>query len=260
MNCSLAMGGHGISSATGNRSVAVGEFKVVSDALCLARLAANRIVALASGAIAARGRFAVALAGGATPRPTYALLAEQPLAQEVEWPRVEVFWGDERCVPPDHLDSNYRMARCALLDHVPIPRENVHRIPGELPPQEAAAAYRLELQEALGAAGHFDLVLLGMGSDGHTASLFPGTAAVDEEERSVVAVYVPKLGAWRVTLTLPVINAARHVIFLVAGAEKAEVLARVRGGEPLPAAKVQPADGQLTWLVDRDAAARLATR
>ncbi|MFO7742974.1 MAG: 6-phosphogluconolactonase [Anaerolineae bacterium] len=249
---------------------AVGEREIITSADCLARVAADRFVALASAAVAERGRFAVALSGGSTPRPAYALLGHEPLAEEplaghplagkVDWARVDVFWGDERCVPPDHPDSNYRMARRILLDRIPIPGENVHRIRGELPPQEAAAAYQLELQTGLGGDGRFDLILLGIGPDGHTASLFPGTPAIGERERSVVAVYVKKLDAWRVTLTLAAINAARHVIFLVAGAEKADVLARVRGGEPLPAAMVRPADGQLTWLVDRDAAARLPTR
>jgi len=234
-----------------------GELEVLSDAQRLAHAAADRFVSLASAAIAERGCFTVALAGGSTPEPAYALLAEPPRARDIDWARVDVFWGDERSVPPDHPDSNYRMARRVLLDHVPVPEENVHRIRGELPPEDAAAAYRLELQEHLGVDGRFDLILLGMGPDGHTASLFPGTDAIQEQERSVVAVYVEKLDAWRVTLTLPVINAARHVIFLVSGEEKAHALARVHADEPLPAGMVEPVDGKLTWLVDRDVAARL---
>jgi 6-phosphogluconolactonase len=232
-----------------------GELEVLSDAERLAHRAAGRFVSLASAAIARRGRFCVALAGGSTPEPVYALLAERPPTREIDWTRVEVFWGDERSVSPDHPDSNYRMARRALLDRVPIPEKNVHRIRGELPPEEAAAAYRLQLQDHLGVDGRFDLILLGMGPDGHTASLFPGTDA--SQEHSVVAVHVQKLDTWRVTLTLPVINAARHVIFLVSGEEKAPALARVYAGDPLPAAMVEPADGKLIWLVDRDAAARL---
>jgi 6-phosphogluconolactonase len=152
------------------------------------------------------------------------------------------------------------MARQAFLDRVPISEKNVHRVRGELPPEEAAAAYRLELQEYLGVDGRFDLILLGMGHDGHTASLFPGTGAIREQEHSVVPVYVEKLDTWRVTLTLPVINAARQVIFLVSGEEKAHVLARVRAGASLPAAMVEPVNGRLTWLVDRDAAARLPSK
>jgi 6-phosphogluconolactonase len=149
------------------------------------------------------------------------------------------------------------MASRVLLDHVPIPTENVHRIQGELLPHEAALVYRAELREVLGDDRRFDLILLGMGTDGHTASLFPGAMALEERERDVVAVYVEKRTAWRVTLTLPLINAARHVMFLVSGAGKAPLLARVRAGDPLPAALVQPEDGQLTWLVDRHAAADL---
>jgi 6-phosphogluconolactonase len=237
-----------------------GDLEVLSDAERLALAAADRFVSLASAAIARRGRFCVALAGGSTPEPVYARLAQRPRAGKIDWARVEVFWGDERSVPPDHPDSNYRMAHQSLLDRVPIPEKNVHRIRGELPPQEAAAAYRLELQDHLGVDGRFDLILLGMGPDGHTASLFPGTDAVQEQEHSVVAVYVEKLDTWRVTLTLPVINAARQVVFLVGGEQKAHSLARVHAGEPLPAAMVEPADGQLSWLVDRDAAARLPSK
>jgi 6-phosphogluconolactonase len=208
---------------------------------------------LATEAVVARGRFVVALAGGSTPKATYALLAGEDLAARVEWSLVHVFWGDERCVPPDHPDSNYRLAREALLDKVLVPARNVHRIQGELPPEQAAAAYAVELDAVLGASGRFDLILLGMGRDGHTASLFPGSAALTEHQRLVVAVYVEPLHSWRVTLTLPVINAAREVVFLVSGAAKASALERVRAGEPVPAGLVRPAPGRLTWLVDQDA-------
>ena len=146
------------------------------------------------------------------------------------------------------------MAREALLDKIPIPSENVHRIQGELPPEQAAAAYEAELEAVLGADGRFDLILLGMGTDGHTASLFPVTTALEERERAVVAVYVERLRAWRVTLTLPAINAARQVLFLVSGVAKAKTLARIRAGQPLPASLVQPSEGQVVWLVDRAAA------
>lgn len=236
------------------------EFVVVSDADRLAQVAAKRFVALASTAVVQQGRFVVALSGGSTPRPMYRRLAERPQSLMVDWSNVELFWGDERCVPPDHPDSNYRMARQALLDDdhndgVRIPDAQVHRIRGELPPGEAAAVYREELTAVLGEEGRFDLILLGLGSDGHTASLFPGTTAVEERGRDVVAVYVAGLASWRVTLTLPAINRARHVIFLVSGARKADALARIRAGEDLPASMVQPVKGTLTWLVDRDAAA-----
>jgi 6-phosphogluconolactonase len=229
------------------------EFRVYPDADSLARAAAEHFITLAAEAIAAPGRFAVALAGGSTPQATYALLATAVFAARVDWSRVHVFWGDERCVPPDHPDSNYRMAHEALLDKIPIPAENVHRIQGERPPNMAAALYQAELEAVLGVNGRFDLILLGMGTDGHTASLFPGTTALEERAHAVVAVYVQQLQAWRITLTLPVINAARHVLFLVSGTAKASALARVRAGEPLPAGLVQPTQGQLIWLVERNA-------
>ena len=239
---------------SGWRGEQLNEFRVYEDAAGLATAAAENFVVLAREAIAARGRFLVALAGGSTPRAAYELLATEPFAASVDWTRVHLFWGDERCVPPDHPDSNYRMARAALLDKVQIPAANVHRMRCELAPQQAAAAYERELEKALGEDGRFDLILLGLGADGHTASLFPGAAALGERERRVLAVYVEKLKAWRVTLTLPVINTARHVIFLVSGTSKAETLARIRAGEPLPAGLVRPDQGRLLWLLDRAAA------
>ena len=238
---------------SGWRGEQLNEFRVYEDAAGLARAAAGQFVTLAAQAIAARGRFLVALAGGATPHAAYELLATEPFAAGVDWAHVHLFWGDERGVPPDHPDSNYRMARETLLDKVEIPAADVHRIRCELEPAQAAAAYERELEKALGEDGRFDLILLGLGADGHTASLFPGTAALEERERWVLAVYVEKLKAWRVTLTLPVINTARHVIFLVSGTSKAETLARVRASEPLPAGLVQPVAGRLLWLLDKDA-------
>jgi 6-phosphogluconolactonase len=231
---------------------------VFPDPSTLAHAAAERFVELAQAAIDARRRFLVALAGGSTPRPVYRTLADEPFASRVDWTRVHVFWGDERCVPPDHPDSNYRMARESLLDHVPIPDPNVYRIKGEVVPDWAASSYEMELERVFGPDGRLDLILLGLGEDGHTASLFPDTTVLEEEEYAVDALYLGKLGAWRVTLTLPVINAARHVLFLVTGEEKADVLARVRAGEQLPAALVQPEAGEVTWLVDSDAASLLA--
>lgn len=231
------------------------EIRTYPDADHLARAAAEHFATLAAEAIAARGQFTVALSGGSTPRAAYALLA----AEEVDWPRVHVFWGDERCVPPDHLDSNYRLAREALLDKVPIPAENIHCIRGEINPEEAAADYERTLRSFF--ARHpeeptpcFDLILLGMGEDGHTASLFPGTAALNEQTRWVVAHYVDKLRAWRVTLTPVVINAAAHVTFIVSGAGKAERLREVLTGpyrpDTLPSQIVRPTDGRLLWLTD----------
>ncbi|MEE8392652.1 MAG: 6-phosphogluconolactonase [Anaerolineae bacterium] len=228
--------------------------RIYAHAAELARAAAEYVVTVAEDAVAARGQFTVALAGGSTPRATYALLANDEFVTRMNWQHTHVFWGDERCVPPDHPDSNYRMACEALLYHVSISTRNVHRIQGELNPEQAASIYQDELRAVLGTDGRFDLILLGMGADGHTASLFPGTTALEERERAVVAVYVERTQSWRVTLTLPVINAARHVLFLVSGKAKAAALAQVNAGEPLPASLVQPSHGQLTWMVDRDAA------
>ncbi len=229
------------------------DVQVYPDANSLARAAAEYFVTLAAEAITARGRFVVALSGGSTPRATYTLLASTEFAPRVDWARVQVFWGDERCVPPDHPESNYALARETLLDHVPLPEGNIHRIRAELDPRRAAALYQEELEAVLGTEGRFDLVLLGIGADGHTASLFPGTLALEEKTRWVVENYVESLSAWRVTLTLPVLNAARQVTFLLSGAPKAETLARVRAGERLPAALVHLSLGRLTWMVDRDA-------
>lgn len=238
------------------------EVKTYPDAERLARAAAEHFVTQAAEAIAARGQFTVALAGGSTPRATYALLA----AEEVDWPSVHVFWGDERCVPPDHPDSNYRLAREALLDHVPLTTGNVHRIRGEISPEEAAADYERTLRSFFarrpeGPTARFDLILLGMGEDGHTASLFPGTAALHEQTRWVVAHYVDKLRAWRVTLTPVVINAAAQVTFIVAGAGKAERLREVLTGpyrpDALLAQVVRPTDGCLLWLTDEAVVAHL---
>lgn len=219
-------------------------------------------------AVAARGRFAVALSGGSTPRALFQRLAEPPRRDEIPWARVEVFWADERCVPPDHPDSNYGMARAALLDPIGVPAERVHRVPGEAPdPAAAAAACEAEIARALGGTPGgpppvLDLVLLGMGADGHTASLFPGTAALAERRRWVMANFVPRLAAHRITLTYPILNRAAHVLFLVAGADKAEVLREALEGPPeperLPAQGVRPDAGELVWLVDRAAARRLA--
>ena len=225
---------------------------------------------LCRGGDAAVGRFVVALSGGSTPKRLYALLATAAYAGRVDWSRVHVFWGDERCVPPDDPASNYRMAREALLSRVPVPEGNVHRMRGEDDPGSAAAAYERELREifvtpdgppACIPGRRFDLVLLGMGDNGHTASLFPGTPAVREAERWVLAQYVEAVSMWRVTLTPVVINAAAEVTFLVSGGDKAEMLRRVLKGphvpDALPAQAIAPGHGRLRWLVDAAAAADL---
>ena len=194
------------------------EVRVYAQALALARAAAGHFVALSLEAVSAHGRFAVALSGGSTPKSMYSFLATTEFATRIDWTRVHIFWGDERCVPPDHPDSNYGMAREALLDHVPIPADNARRVHGEMEPAQAAEEYERMLR-AFFTQGQprFDLILLGMGDDGHTASLFPGTAAIHEQTRWVVAHYVEKLRAWRVTLTPVVINAAANVTFVVSG-------------------------------------------
>ena len=227
--------------------------RVFENEAGLARGAAEVFVQAAAGAIAQRCRFLVALSGGSTPRSAYELLSSPAFVDRVDWPKVHVFWGDERMVPPDHPGSNYRMVHEALLAKIPIPAANIHPIRGELTAEEAAKAYAADLTETLGVGGRFDLVLLGMGDDGHTASLFPGTSALAERVAPVVPVYIERMSVWRVTLTLPVINAARSVVFLIRGSNKRETLARVRAGERLPAAFVQPHSGQLLWLIDREA-------
>jgi 6-phosphogluconolactonase len=230
-----------------------GTWMVLPDLQSINREAARRFVRLAN----AHSPFFVALAGGNTPRGLYELLARPPYRDQINWSTVHLFWGDERCVPPDHPQSNYRMVEQSLLSHIDIPVQNIHRIKGELDPQQAAATYADRLREIL-ASGQLDLVLLGMGSDGHTASLFPGTLALRERKRTVVSLYVDKLDAWRVTMTLPMLNRARNILFLVSGAAKAPALARIVDGDPLPARRVRPVHSQVTWLVDRAAAQMLA--
>ena len=222
---------------------------------------AAEVSRLSAESIAERGRFAVALAGGSTPAALYALLAAPPLAEEIDWPRWHVFWGDERCVPPDHPDSNYGMAKRTLLDHVPIPPSQVHRMAGEDDPQRAADAYAATLAETLAPDGRLDLALLGIGDDGHTASLFPGTAALAETERPVVANWVPHLDAHRITLTLPALNRARHVAVLATGADKADAVRRAlapsTGDAKPPIALVTPVDAPVVWHLTSDAAPTL---
>jgi 6-phosphogluconolactonase len=227
----------------------------------LARDAALDFAARAKSAIEERGRFVVALAGGSTPKATYEVLARDH-AESLDWGAVHAFFGDERTVPPDHEDSNYRTAREALLDHVPV--GSVHRMRGELAPEEAASAYEEELREFFGPdeVPRFDLILCGIGEDGHTLSLFPETAALDVADRLVVANPVLKLETTRLTLTIPVANAARAVTFLVAGEGKAEALKEILEGDAdpraYPAKYIRPEDGDLAWMVDEAAAGLLS--
>jgi 6-phosphogluconolactonase len=231
----------------------------------MTRAAAHLFAAKAAEAASAQGRFTAALSGGKTPTALYDLLAKAPFASQIPWASVHLFWGDERCVPPDHADSNYRMTKELLLDRVPIPPANVHRMPGEMDPIEAAARYEEELREffAPHRAGFpvFDFILLGLGEDGHTASLFPGTRAIRESARWVLGHNVDAQKGWRITLTPPAINATRKVVFIVAGAGKASVLRDILEGpyQPdfLPAQIIRPNGGELLWMLDSDAAALL---
>lgn len=235
---------------------------VFTDNPSLVSGAADFIVEMASGAVAERGRFVIALAGGGTPRPVYARLAGGGYGERIPWEKVHIFFGDERCVPPHDPRSNYRMVRQAWLDHSPIPAEQIHRIRGEDDPAIEALRYEQDIARLIRSDGPpaFDLILLGMGGDGHTASLFPGTAALHETTRRVVAQYVDVMTTWRVTFTPPLINAARHVAFLVEGAGKAEMLWNVLEGpfqpDVWPAQLIQPTNGDLHWLVDAAAARR----
>jgi 6-phosphogluconolactonase len=243
------------------------EYNVVPDAKALAAEAAERFTAAAEKAAAAKGRARIAISGGSTPKAAFALLADQsqPWRGRMPWDRLEVFWVDERCVPPDDAESNYRMTREAMLDKVPLKPEQVHRMEGELEPHAAAARYEALLRNSFRLEGaecpRFDLVALGMGPDGHTASLFPHTEALSEMGRLVVANHVVQKETWRVTLTWPVINHAASVFFLIGGADKAQVLHEVFTGpydqDRLPSQLIWPSSGILTLVLDQAAAALL---
>ncbi|MFH0945799.1 MAG: 6-phosphogluconolactonase [Planctomycetota bacterium] len=218
---------------------------------------------IAEESLRKRGRFAVALAGGSTPEQAYGLLAEPPLRDRIDWTRTEVFFGDERAVPPDHAESNYCMASRTLLSKVPLPDANIHRIEAERTDLEQAARdYERILRETLGATKvsppRLDLILLGIGRDGHTASIFPGSEELARGPELVAHMLRTKTRDARLTLTFPVLNAARNVVFLVSGPAKAEIVSAVleghRGGDLLPPSRVMPEDGTLTFLLDRDAA------
>lgn len=230
-----------------------GLIRVLPDAAALAATAAEEFAA----ALRASPRpFHAALSGGSTPRATHEKLAAIPA---LPWRRVRLFWGDERCVPPDDADSNFGMARETLLSRASIPERGVFRVPTERAPADAAAAYAETIRRELGPAPRFDWIFLGLGPDGHTASLFPGTSVVREKSALTAAVWVESKKSHRVTLTLPVLNAARRVVFVVSGADKAEVVRRVledAPGEDAPASLVRP-EGGARWLLDAAAASRL---
>jgi 6-phosphogluconolactonase len=236
------------------------DIKIFPDANAIAREAAERIVKLSEDAIEARGRFSIALAGGSTPKTLFALLASPEFVTRLDWPAIDLFFGDERCVPPDHKDSNYRMAHETMISKVPIPLDNVYRIRGEIDPEEAAKEYGLMLKEHFGDGG-LDLALLGMGDDGHTLSLFPGTKAVTETEHRVVANYAENSTtgkSWRVTMTAPFMNQSRNILVMLTGAAKADRLKEVLEGphdpERLPIQLIQPVNGTMSWLIDVGAA------
>ncbi len=235
------------------------------EAVCQA--AAQDFVDLGRAAIADRDRFCVALSGGSTPRRMYEILSEAPRRMQLAWDRVDFFWGDERAVPPDHPDSNFGAAAAALLHRLAVPEERIHRIQGELPDvEEAAERYQAELARVFavptdGVPPVFDLLLLGMGPDGHTASLFPYSQPLTERRRWVVGHVVARLGKPRITLTPPILNRAAEVRLLVTGGDKAEVLKEVLLGphdpERLPVQLVAPETGRLVWLLDRAAGAEV---
>jgi 6-phosphogluconolactonase len=240
------------------------DVRIFGDLASLSEAAALLFIDSSARAIVDRGRFLVALSGGNTPLKLYELLAQSPYREQVDWPSVHVFWGDERCVPPEDLENNYRQARDVLLGRVPIPTENVHRVPSDLEPEAAALNYALVLKQFASPPldwPRFDLVLLGMGEDGHTASLFPGSEVNVSAPTSAVTAQYQNRPARRVTLTPSVFNAARRIIFLVSGESKSETLASVLYGEyhleQLPAQRIHPTDGELIWLVDRNAASKL---
>jgi 6-phosphogluconolactonase len=243
------------------------KYYVEPDPATLARRAACHLEEMVSEAAEASGRARIAVSGGSTPKAAFQLLADpnQPFRKRMPWEDLEIFWVDERTVPPNHPDSNYRMTREALLDHVPLVPQQIHRMEGELEPEAAAARYESEIRNTFRLEGaelpRFDLISLGMGDDGHTASLFPNTAALHEMGRLVTANHVPQKDTWRITLTWPVINHARSVFFLIAGADKAQPVHDVFMGphdpERLPSQLIWPSGGILTLFLDKPAAALL---
>jgi 6-phosphogluconolactonase len=242
-------------------------YHVYEDAPALAQAAATHFADRVAQSVAKRGRARIAISGGSTPKATFALLADPagPWAATIPWNKIDLFWVDERSVGPEDKDSNYRMTNEALLSKVPLPPQQVHRIEGELDPEEAAAKYesviRREFRLEGAEAPRFDVIWLGMGDDGHTASLFPHTEGLHELGRIVIANHVPQKDTWRITLTRTVINEANDVVFLIGGADKADPLEHVLYGEydpeTLPTQLIQPRNGSLTMLLDQKAAAKL---
>ena len=237
---------------------------IYSDIDTLSQQAARYVVRIASESIAARGRFTIALSGGTTPRKLYSLLGSEPYSSQIDWNLVHIFWGDERCVPLDNPDSNYFMAQEVLMSKIPIPAFQVHRMPADQPDRDAASQeYAIEMQRAFGTHGipAFDLIQLGMGPEGHTASLFPHQASLHENQRLVMPVSVPKPPPDRLTFTPPLLNAARNILFLVTGSDKADALQAVLEGtyqpEEYPAQIVRPPNGEVVWMLDKAISAKI---
>jgi 6-phosphogluconolactonase len=237
--------------------------RIFNDLEGISRAAASVFLGAAEEAIDAHGRFSVALAGGNTPRHMYEILAGPPFRDQIRWQAIHVFWGDERCVPADDPRSNFRMARENLLDRVALPSENIHPIHGDLPPKDAAKNYELELRAFFsGQIPTFDLILLGLGDNAHTASLFPNTSVLSETKRWVSEVYIEELQMYRITLTALQINTARQVVFLVSGSDKAVALQKVLEGtyqpQDYPAQLINPNGAHPIWLVDKAASHKLS--
>jgi 6-phosphogluconolactonase len=234
---------------------------VFQDAKSLSEAVAEHFVGTGKSAINIRRKFSVALAGGSTPQGAYKLLATPDYVDELDWTKVHIFWGDERCVPPDDVESNYRMAEDSFIKHLPIPAANVYRMEGERNPGDAAENYQARLLNFFGDNQRFDLVLLGMGNDGHTASLFPGKEIKYKPDQWVAASFVEKLSTWRLTLTPSIINLAHRITFIVSGGNKADTLSEVIQGNyqpgKYPSQLIKPADGILSWYIDKQAARKL---
>lgn len=247
---------------TGSQRLPVRVFQDLEE---MSHAAAELFATFSKKSIASHGRFVVALSGGSTPHRLYSLLGSPWYRNNIDWSRVYIFWTDERCVPKDHPESNYRLAHETFLSRVPLPAQHIHRIRGEEEPRKAAETYEDELRKFFSGSGAiiFDLIILGVGEDGHTASLFPGSSALDERMRPAVPVYLEEPKISRVTLTLPVLNHAAQVLFLASGRAKTDIVQDIlEGGDTqyYPAGQVRPSSGVLTWFIDRQAAEKLRDR
>jgi 6-phosphogluconolactonase len=240
-----------------------GKIEVLSDLETLSLRAASIFVDASRKTIATKKQFAVVISGGSTPKRLYTLLGSEVYRDQVDWQHVHFFWADERCVPREDEASNFKIAFDALLSKITLPQKNIHRIKGEEAPDKAARDYEEEIKRFFGGSERpgFDLIILGMGEDGHTASLFPGSNSLEETVRLAIPVYSGEPKKDRITLTLPVLNSADEILFLVAGPSKAAILSEVLGhGEEkggLPAGMIRPAHGNITWLIDQEAAGKL---